>query len=154
MATLRSDSSTCASWMEHQILDHVKKALRVTIEWDAPVVSTRRKLSSVKFTLKSFQRHLERLMSIEEEDGYMSVVAESKPNMQYRIDRLAHDHDRFRRRVREIIPELESLTDWQQLEFDVMCEEIRSLLEEVDRHDEEEVNLLQDTLLSDEGGEG
>jgi hypothetical protein len=35
-----------------------------------------------------------------------------------------------------------------------MCEEIRSLLEEVDRHDEEEVNLLQDTLLSDEGGEG
>jgi hypothetical protein len=135
MATLRSDSSTCASWMEHQILDHVKKALRVTIEWDAPVVSTRRKLSSVKFTL-------------------MSVVAESKPNMQYRIDRLAHDHDRFRRRVREIIPELESLTDWQQLEFDVMCEEIRSLLEEVDRHDEEEVNLLQDTLLSDEGGEG
>lgn len=140
--------------MEHQILDHVKNALRVTVDWKAPAVSMPRKLSSVQFTLKSFQRHLERLMAIEEEDGYMVVVAEAKPNLQYRIDQLAGDHDRFRRRVRAILPQLEDLTEWQQVDFEETCDKIRQLLNDVDRHDEEEVSLLQDSLLSDEGGEG
>ena len=154
MQGIDSRSQANVAWMEHQILDHVKEALRVTLGWQVPAVGLSRKLSSVQFTLKSFQRHLERLMDIEEQDGYMVLVAETKPHLSVRVEQLEHDHEEFRREIRHLLPEVESLTDYQSEEFERVCEEITSLLEEVDRHDEEEIELLQESLLFDEGGEG
>ena len=142
------------AWMEHQILDHLKAALRVTLGWQVPAVGLPRKLSSVQFTLKSFQRHLERLMDLEEQDGYMTVVAEAKPHLSRRIDRLERDHAQFRREVRHLLPEVEGLCEFESEQFERVCADIAALLEEVDRHDLEEVELLQETLLYDEGGEG
>ena len=142
------------AWMEHQILDHVKEALRVTLSWQVPSVGLSRKLSSVQFTLKSFQRHLERLMDIEEQDGYMDLVAETKPHLSSRVERLEHDHDQFRREIRHLLPTVESLSEYSEAEIETVCDEIVALLEDVDRHDKEEIELLQETLLFDEGGEG
>jgi len=143
-----------AAWMEHQILDHVKQALRVTLDWDVPSVGLPRKLSSVQFTLKSFLRHLERLMDYEEQDGYMVVVAELKPNMQNRIEHLEHDHAQFRQMMGHLLPEVEEITEYQSDRFEEVCLKIADLLILVDRHDAEEIELLQETLLCDEGGEG
>jgi hypothetical protein len=86
MPTLQRSSTASIACMEHQILEHVKQALRVTINWEAPVVSMPRKLSSLQFTIKSFKRHLERVISIEEEGGYMHEVVDAKP---YLITRFA-----------------------------------------------------------------
>ena len=86
-----------ASQMEHQILDHVKQALRITLDWKAPSISLPRKMSSVQFTMKSFARHLRRMMELEERDGYMAVVLEEKPNLDARIRRLQRDHRAFPR---------------------------------------------------------
>lgn len=147
------ESAVGASWLEHQILQHVKDALRVTIDWQAPAVSLPRKISSVRFTLKSFNRHIERLMALEEEGGYLSAVVEEKPHLQERVDKLAGDHDRLRARIRRIVPMLDELQEWQDADFERACEEIRKLLHEVDKHDQAEVDLLQE-LCFDEGGEG
>ncbi len=140
--------------MEHQILDHVKQALRVTLDWKVPSVGLPRKLNSVQFTLQSFQRHLERLMDLEEQDGYMTLVFEAKPNMHFRVERLAQDHNNFRNVMRHLLPVVEALEEFQDEEFDILCREITDLLEQVDRHDTEEIDLLQEALLMDEGGEG
>jgi len=148
------ESSLGTSLMEHRVLGHVKQALRVTLHWKAPSVSMPRKLSSLKFTIKSFQRHLERVMTIEEEGGYLSEVVERKPFLQEQIDRLAGDHLRIRRRVRELVPELASINEWDDDRFQEVCDDIGRLLDEVDAHDAEEIELLQETLLMDEGGEG
>jgi hypothetical protein len=93
-------------------------------------------------------------MKLEEEDGYMSAVSDAKPNLQHAIDQLALDHDRFRCRVRTLVPQLEDLHEWQQAQFEQACDDVRQLLDEVDRHDEQEIELLQESLLYDEGGEG
>ena len=98
-----------ASQMEHQILDHVKQALRITLDWKAPSVSLPRKMSSVQFTMKSFARHLLRMMDLEERDGYMAVVVEEKPNLDTRIKRLQRDHRAFRQRLDELAPEIAAL---------------------------------------------
>jgi hypothetical protein len=140
--------------MEHRVLGHVKEALRVTLNWKAPSVSMPRKLSSLKFTIKSFQRHLERVMSIEEEGGYLCEVVERKPFLRAKIDRLAADHRRIRGRVRELVPMLASINEWEDERFQEVCDDVCRLLDEVDAHDGEEIDLLQDTLLMDEGGEG
>jgi hemerythrin-like domain-containing protein len=140
--------------MEHKILEHIKQALRVTLDWKAPVVSMPRKLSSLQFTIKSFRRHLERVMTIEEEGGYLDDIADARPSLLSRIDSLANDHGRFRARIRQLVPELDELSDWEEERFHDLCDEIRHLLDDVDRHDALEIDLLQESLLLDEGGEG
>lgn len=153
MTTLQ-DRNVSASLLEHQILSHVKQALRVTLDWDAPEVSMPRKLSSLKFTMKSFRRHLERVISIEEEGGYLDEVSAVQPNLQSRIEALQRDHARFRNRISQIVPQLDSLSEWQEDRFGELCEEIRRLLDDIDAHDEAEIDLLQESLLTDVGGEG
>jgi hypothetical protein len=146
-----SGSTAC---MEHQVFEHIKQALLVTLNWQAPVVSMPRKLSSLQFTIKSFQRHFERVISIESEGGYMAGVVDSKPYMQDRIDLLARDHARFRERLKNLIPELNDIKEWEEPRFNQACDNLRALIADVDRHNEQEVELLQESMLVDDGGEG
>jgi hemerythrin-like domain-containing protein len=154
MSIAQGNSTISTACMEHQVLHHIKQALRVTLNWQAPVVGMPRKLNSLQFTIKSFQRHLERLMTIEEEGGYMADVLEVKPYLQERIERLASDHQRFRERLRTLMPELNDIKEWEEPRFDQVCDDLRLLLDEVDEHDVREGELLQESLLVDEGGEG
>lgn len=143
-----------ACWVEHKILEHVKAALRLTLDWNVPAVGMPRKLSSVRFTLKSFERHLRRLIKLEESGGYMAMVGEFKPNMYEQAESLMADHGQFLRSLDSIVPAIDSLTKKDVERFDQVCQEIRALLQHVDEHDRKEVELLQEALLSDEGGEG
>jgi hypothetical protein len=143
-----------ASCMEHQILDHVKQALRVTLDWKAPSIGLPRKMSSVQFTTKSFARHLIRMMDLEERDGYMAVVREQKPHLDHRVKKLERQHEKFREYLEELTAPIASLTALPEDEFEFVCSRIAELLDLVDQHDVEEIELLQDTLLCDEGGEG
>jgi hemerythrin-like domain-containing protein len=154
MSMLHDDSVVSALCMEHQILEHVKQAMRVTLNWHAPDVSMPRKLSSLQFTIKSFQRHLERVMNLEEEGGYMSEVVEAKPYLEDRITFLASDHLQFRDRLRALIPELNAISEWEQPRFIEVCNDLNTLLDEIDHHDEREIELLMESALVDDGGEG
>jgi hypothetical protein len=143
-----------AMCMEHQILDHVKSALRVTLDWKAPAIGLPRKMSSVQFTAKSFMRHLMRMIELEEQDGYMTEVREQKPHLEHRVGKLERQHAGFRRAIEELKPEVVSLTALPEDDFAFVCSRIVDLLDQVDEHDLEEIELLQETLLCDEGGEG
>jgi hemerythrin-like domain-containing protein len=140
--------------MEHQVFEHIKQALLVTLNWQAPSVSLPRKISSVQFTIKSFQRHFERVLSIEEDGGYMAGAMESKPYFQDRVEQLAKEHNRFRDRLRKLVPELNETTEWEEKRFEQICDELRDLISAVDRHNEREIELLQESTLVDDGGEG
>lgn len=154
MSVVQAQSSTSVSWIEHQMLDHVKGALRVTLDWNAPSVSLTRKKSSVRFSFQSFCRHLDRLMRIEENDNYLEELCETKPHFEPQVRRLRADHDHFRSRTHTLMAQLENLEEWQSDQFDECCLEIRELLREVDQHDHEEVRVLQELMSSDLGGEG
>jgi hypothetical protein len=140
--------------MEHQVLHHIKQAMRVTLDWRAPVVSMPRKLASLQFTIKSLKRHLERMISLEEEGGYMSDVLDARPHFQERIDTLRRDHARFRARLQQLIMELNEISEWEEPRFEEVCSRLSELLDDVDHHDAQEIELLQEALLSDDGGEG
>ncbi len=154
MTTLKDHSTISTTCMEHQILGHIKQAIRVTLDWQAPEVSLPRKLSSLQFTMKSYQRHLDRVLSLEEEAGYMREVLDVKPNLQDRVEHLAGDHAQFRARIRTLLPALNTLNEWDDQRFYQVCDELRALLDDIDRHNDLEVELLQESLMVDEGGEG
>ena len=125
MPTIR-DSAASTACMEHQVFEHIKQALLVTLNWQAPSVSMPRKLSSLQFTIKSFQRHFERVISIEDEGGYMRDVLEYKPYMEERIDQLARDHIRFRERLRKLMPQLNDIKDWDEPRVEQVCDDLRT----------------------------
>ncbi|HEX3601068.1 MAG TPA: hemerythrin domain-containing protein [Lacipirellulaceae bacterium] len=149
-----NDSGVSTACMEHQVFEHIKQALLVTLNWQAPVVSLPRKISSLQFTIKSFQRHLDRVISIEEDGGYMCDAMYSKPYFQDRVEQLSKDHARFCDRLRKLIPMLNETKEWEAARFEQVCAELRSLITDVDRHNEREIELLQESALVDEGGEG
>lgn len=153
MQTTRDTSAISTASMEHAVMEHIKQAMRVTLDWHAPEVSLPRKVSSLQFTIKSLQRHLERVMSLEEDGGYMAVVAETKPHLCDRADCLARDHDAFRAELKRLLPALNSLNEWDEPRFEQVGGALRQLLDAIDRHDQQEVELLQ-SLVDDEGGEG
>ena len=146
-----SDTSVSQSWVEHQALEHIKRALRVTIDWRTPAITSERKRSSVSFAMDCFARHMERLMAIEEEDGYMRHVAEVKPHNAKRVAKLQGDHARFRTQLAEFTRQLSDLSEWQSVDFDQLCDDIRQLLDDIDQHDTDEIRLLQESMLQDEG---
>jgi hypothetical protein len=157
MANQQGNSTISTSLVEHRILELIKQALRITLDWQAPEVSIPRKLSSLQFTIQSFQRHLDRVMSIEEEGGYMHDVLNVKPNLQCQVECLANDHAHFRVRMRKLLPELSSLNDWNDWDdarLEDACNCVRALLDDVDRHDAREIELLEESLWTDDGGEG
>jgi hypothetical protein len=141
-------------WIEHQTLNHVKEALRITLSWKVGAVGLPRKLSSIKFTLKSFQRHLARLMKLEEEGGYMAWVGDEKPSLLERTQLLEGEHESFRRTLAALTAALDELRSVEELKFAQTCQELEALLQEVDLHDAKEIELIQEALLVDEGGEG
>ena len=83
------------------------------------------------------------------EDGRLGisyvVVEGSRPHL---------DHVRFRERLRKLIPQLNDIKEWEEPRFNQVCDELRSLIADIDRHNEQEVELLQESMLVDDGGEG
>jgi hypothetical protein len=140
--------------VEHQIIQHVKAALRITLGWEVDSVGLARKLSSVHFTMQSLFRHLQRLMQIEEEDGYLAFVREEKPHLTEKAAALGRDHEQFRDAMRRLDEAFARLGADDRPGFDAACAAINELLARLDAHDQGEMELVQAAFWEDEGGEG
>jgi hypothetical protein len=140
--------------VEHQTLAFITSALRSTIGWKYQGADLSRKLASLQFVGQSFQRHLKHLMALEEEDGYMSVVLASRPELSEEVAKLREEHDHFRRGVSRVLSRLRRVTPTDHAAFAAVSEEMLALLEKLENHSRRETDLLQEALLTDEGGEG
>lgn len=150
------NTSVCAAQcqIERQILQHVKQALRISLGWEVDADDLQQKLSSVRFTAQSFRRHLERIMTLEENDGYLIDVGEAKPNLAQRAAVLHREHDEFRASINDIVPAMEQITPHDAEQFRAACRSLVALLDRLDEHDQRESRLLQEAFCDDEGGEG
>lgn len=140
--------------LEHQILEHITAALRLSLQWKVTAVGYSKKLSTVRFTAQSFQRHLERLLTLEEGGGYMNFVRERQPGLYERTASLRREHDEFRLTVARILAELDQLPDDNGASLDELCLDLENLLSHLEQHHQKEIDLVQEALLSDIGGEG
>ena len=72
--------------VEDGILKLLVEGLRSALAWKV-TNDFSRKLSSVRFITQSFQRHLERLMALEEYDGYMGWMPVNSLALAFREER-------------------------------------------------------------------
>jgi hypothetical protein len=140
--------------LEHQILQLVASALRLCLHWETASVGFAKKLSSVRFTAQSFQRHLERLMSLEEGGGYMQFVRDRQPGLYDESQALRREHDGFRQSLARIVRCLEELPAEDLEALDDACHSLATLLDRLDQHHTREIDLIQEVVDRDTGGEG
>jgi hypothetical protein len=138
---------------ESDAVHNLKSALRAAISWDAQSVGMQRKVQGVRFVIEALERHMRKLMDLEEREGCLAWIGDCKPNLQSLAAALCAEHDRFRMRLKEIVPRWEAAVLMQADEFNELCDNVRSFLASVERHEARERDLMYSALCDDDGGE-
>lgn len=141
------------SAVENGMLQHLEEALRSTMAWQVQGTDFSRKLSTLRFIAGSFQRHLERLFTLEEYDGYMDLVLKTTPNLGKQVFNLKDEHGQLLNKARQIVVRLERVAPTDQAGFDKICADFQALLQRLDHHTQKEVELFQEAF-HEGGGEG
>ena len=137
--------------VEHEMLAYARDALVGALEWQTVGDTFTRKLSTLRFALKTYHEHLERVLAIEECDGYMLFVCDESPWLTERVDKLRAEHDEFRDEIKEVATQLERLMPTDHESLRLVTEQIRGLLCELSAHSERELALLQTAMNDDIG---
>ena len=96
--------------VENGLVKLLIEGLRSTLAWKVHSNDFSRKLSTLRFIVRSFQGHLDRLFALEEYDGYMDLVNKRSPRLSRTVDALKQEHDEFRSAIRRISLGLERIS--------------------------------------------
>jgi hypothetical protein len=140
--------------VESQALEHVTRALEVTLGWSVEGDGFSRKLSTVRFFTEMYQRHLERLFALEEIDGYMESTTRLNPELANQVEHLELEHNRIRAAVRRSVVRIDLASTHKPAEFEKTCEKLRTTINQVLEHLRRERELLVESFNRDTGGEG
>jgi hypothetical protein len=140
--------------VENGLMKSLCDGLRAALAWDASEEEFSRKLSTVRFIFQSFQRHLERLMSLEEVDGYMDSVLQTNPHLSKAVASLKEDHGRFRLATGRTAQQLERISASDFDAFAAVCDDMSEILQQLDEHTNDEAKLFLEGFEQEEGGEG
>jgi len=140
--------------VEHEALRHIIGALRTVMEWKPAAGDVSRKLASLRFICQSFQRHLERLMALKEENGYMADAVEQMPALAEKVQGLLREHDQFDESLHRLLLKLEQTSSTDQPRVDAVCRDFEALLVKLEDHHRREAELMQEAFQRDVGGQG
>lgn len=140
--------------VENKLLQALSDGMRAALVWQVHGEDCSRKLATMRFIARSFQRHLERLMKLEELDGYMDIVLELKPFLSSRVASLKHDHDAFRRNLAHLLHRLARVAAKDHHTLETICHDFVEFLDRLDSHHRREAKLFHEVFEQEEGGEG
>ncbi len=132
--------------LEHEILARLSDALRTAIGWSHHG-GISRKLESLEFLAESFQRHLERMLDLEEQGGYLELVGQSHPEREAELNQFRAEHDRFRQEIQDVLQTIASLDSPGHDELLPLLDQISALVDQVDAHNKREMCFLQEIVL-------
>lgn len=139
--------------VESGLVKLLVEGLRSAVSWKVQGGDFSRKLSTLRFTVRSFQGHLDRLFVLEEYDGYMDLVNNKAPRLSRAVDALKLEHEQFRTGIRRIALGLERISSpMDEAKFAKLCDELLELLDKLDAHGRKETDLFQEAFEQDRGG--
>ena len=140
--------------IEREMLSHIENGLRTVLAWHTEGADYSRKLSTLRFIAQSFERHLDRVQALDEHDGFIPMVLETKPHLHPQIEDLKTRRDEERSRVQRIVSRLDRLVPDKMDDFDRLCNELGDVLERFKAQRQRELALLQEAFTQEEGGDG
>ncbi|MFH1746667.1 MAG: hemerythrin domain-containing protein [Planctomycetota bacterium] len=98
-----------------------------------------------------FTAHFQRMMIIEEEDGYLLPVIEVRPTLAKQVELLQREHHELRHLTEELQRTVKSLKPDENLLIRDCCTRLQIFLGHVDRHEQHENHIVLYTLSQDIG---
>jgi Hemerythrin HHE cation binding domain/Global regulator protein family len=130
--------TTQQTLQEHALVQTLTEALRLTAGRGAEGDAHPPSLSALRFLARSFQRHLERLLALEEGDGYLDLVVRTSPWLSRAAEALRRDHEHLRRGARRLAHRLEHLPPTHPLALAWVGDHVLALLDGFDEHNDKE----------------
>jgi cell division septum initiation protein DivIVA len=140
--------------VEREMLNYVEQALRVALAWETTGPNCERKISTVRFTAQSFHRHLKRMRALAEEDGYLTLVIEAKPQFAAIIEDLRHRRDALEAELDAVMTRIDGVSPSNAAAVDAACADVEAFLDALKEHGAQETELIQEALNQEEGGSG
>ena len=138
--------------LEHEVLARLSDALRTAVSWN-PHGDLSHKLETVQFLAQSFQRHVERMLDLEEHDGYMDLVRSSFPEFDAQVTAFRRQHEAFRLDTDGIVYRLQNSAALDGAETEALFEDLAQLLEAVEAHNKQEMELLRQLVMDQASAE-
>ena len=140
--------------VELALLVNIEQALRIALDWETEDRGNIRKLSTLRFVARSFERHLARLRVLAEYGGYMHLVTESKPHLANAVEGLKKLRDELQAGLERIMLRLEHVSPDNAAAFEQLCAEFEHYFEDLQKHSQQEMDLFQHSFAQEEGGSG
>jgi len=140
--------------VELALLLHIEEALRIALAWRSSGRENIRKLSTLRFVLRTFERHLARLRVLSEYGGYMYVVSQTKPHLAGSVKSLKNLRDDLQSHLESMMLKLEHVSPQNTHSIAEICTELEKYLDDLSSHGKQEIDLLQKTFGQEEGGSG
>lgn len=140
--------------VELALLMHIEQALRIALDWRATGHENTRKLSTIRFVTRTFERHLTRMRILSAHGGYMHLITELKPHLASAVQGLKQLRDELQEHLERMMLRLEHVSPDEAGAFDELCTELENYLQELAAHGRSEVELWQHAFAQEEGGSG
>ncbi|MFQ5422951.1 MAG: hemerythrin domain-containing protein [Phycisphaerae bacterium] len=144
-----------ARWIreEHAKVNELASRLRdhlVTL----PSASRAPWIAELRERFEHLRAHLIKHMALEEQDGYMVPVMETRPTLSDQVDRLKHEHTELTRLLDLIHQTIGDLKPDDRLCLRDCCRRIDDFLSYLERHEQNENILVISVFTDDIGTEG
>lgn len=141
--------------IEHTILGHVREALCIALSSPIDTAHAREWLERVCFLADSFRRHVTRLFTIEEEEGYLDFIVDSqRPTLGHQADALCEEHRIILDDLARVLADARSTSVDNLANLHSLRQKIEGVLTRFDHHRVMECELWIEACIVDIGGEG
>ena len=140
--------------VELALLENIRGALQIALDWRTEDRGHVRKLSTLRFVTRSFERHLTRLRMLAEYGGYMHLITDSKPHLANEVAQLRKRRDKLQANLDGIIMRLDHIQPDDGSAFNGLCTELERFLDDLKLHSHKEMELRQHSFAQEEGGSG
>lgn len=151
-----AESHDIAKQMEVELalLLSIEQSFRIALQWMTRDRGNSRKLSTLRFVARSFERQLTRTRVLADHGGYMHLIADTKPHLASEIKALRNVREKLQADFECIIVRLEYVSPDDAAGFGKVCAELERYLEDLKAHGQKEMELLQRSFNQKEGGSG
>ena len=140
--------------VEVALLINIEQAFRIALDWKTDHRGNIRKLSTLRFVSRSFERHLSRVRALSDYGGYMHLVTDIKPHLGKEVVELKTLRDDLQAHLERMMLRMDHVCLTDDSAFEGLCVELEDYLKDLAFHAQHEMELLQKCFAEDEGGSG
>ena len=140
--------------VELALLFSIEQSFRIALQWMTRDRGNSRKLSTLRFLARSFERQLTRTRVLADHGGYMHLITDTKPHLASEVKALRNVREELHANFERIMVRLEYVSPDDAAGFGKVCAELERYLEDLKAHGQKELELLQRSFNQEGGGSG